>query len=540
MVRSWKVRAAARRGVTLTELLVVIAIVGVLASLSFVLFTSAVQYADRVEDQVARVKQRNDRPREVRKDDWKKPKPRPDIIANQYIITFKPGVTDPRAEAFRLGQMYVADVLQVYTGVFKGCALLLRNGGANSLRLDPAIASVSADRYAYSAAEITPNGVRRIRAAVAPKQVPYRLVFPVVTTSNSNNPTSPGSPGTSPSTGRSRNMLIGPLPSSTPGTDTTLTLPGSDLPLKNVVVMDSGIDSDHPDLNVTLEKDFTTSRPSNRDSHGTNVAGIIGARENGVGVIGVFPGVPLWSFRVLDDRGRGQTSDIIAALDDVANNAASVSVVNISIATKYSQALNDAVDRVVDAGVVVVVAAGNDADNITKTSPASAPKAICVAALCDTDGRPGGKGRRDFFGGRDDTFAAFSNWGSSVTFVAPGVDIYTTDRRQRYDTVTGTSYAAPHVAGLAALVIENGRRPGLSQTPTPNQQTTPVPSQRNLLLNRNPSSDSGGDNPNNVGETPLPPVTTPTQVRDVLLQMAVEQIPGRYDNRTYPLITGRP
>lgn len=531
MVSSRTRHAAARRGVTLVELLVVIAVVGVLASLTFVLFASAVQFTDRVENQVARVKQRNDRPREVRKDDSKKRKARPDIIPNQYIVTFKPAVANPGAEAFRLGQLYVADVLHVYTGVFRGCALRLRNGGANSLRIDPAVASVAPDRYAYPAAEYTPNGVRRIRAAVAPGTVPYRLTFPIVTDTQTTNPpltTTPGAPG------RSRNLHIGQLPSTT-NPDNPITLPGSGLPLKPVVVLDSGIDSDHPDLNVVLEKDFTTSKPSKRDSHGTNVAGVIGARNNGSGIVGVFPGVPLWSYRVLDDRGRGQNSDIIAALDDVANNAAAVSVVNVSIAGKFSQPLNDAVDRVVDAGVVVVVAAGNDLENVSKVSPASASKAICVAALCDTDGKPGGKGRRDFFGGRDDTFAIFSNWGSNVTMIAPGVDIYTTDRRQRYDTVSGTSFAAPHVAGMAALVIENGRRPDQPTTPTP---TTPIPSQRNLLIDR--SSGGDGDNPNNIGSTPLPTVTTPAQVRDVLLKLAVEQIPGRYDNRTYPLLTGRP
>src|SRR5262249_4895330 len=153
---------------------------------------------------------------------------------------------------------------------------------------------------------------------------------------------------------------------------------------------DTGIDSTHPNLHVVFSKGFGPN-PNGQDQngHGTHVAGIIGGKgqlHNGITMQGVFPGVPLWSLRVLDASGSGADSDIITALDFLRQHASEVSVCNMSLGGGFFQPVNDAVDNCVKAGIVVCVAAGNSSDDAGTHSPASAPLAICVAAMCDTDG----------------------------------------------------------------------------------------------------------------------------------------------------------
>ncbi|MGV7226672.1 MAG: S8 family serine peptidase [Nitrosopumilus sp.] len=216
----------------------------------------------------------------------------------------------------------------------------------------------------------------------------------------------------------------------------------------NVAVIDTGIDENHPDLNVVDGVNFVFRGKNTFDDghgHGTHVAGTIGAIDNAQGVIGVAPGANLYSVRVLDNSGSGTYSGVIAGIDWVAANAETIDVANMSLGGGASQAINQAVESAVAAGVVFVVAAGNENTDACTKSPASAPSAITVSALDDRNG----------ILGSNDSFASFSNSGSCVDMIAPGVLIESTWKGGGYNTISGTSMASPHVAGAAALYIAN-------------------------------------------------------------------------------------
>ncbi|MBA4454846.1 MAG: S8 family serine peptidase [Nitrosopumilaceae archaeon] len=235
-----------------------------------------------------------------------------------------------------------------------------------------------------------------------------------------------------------------------------------------VVIMDTGIDLDHSDLNVNSAKSVTCFDKSPRknlqeckpggdddNGHGTHVAGTVGAIDDGNGVVGVAPGVDLWSVKVLDNRGSGYFSWIILGVDYVTANAADVDVVNMSLGCGGCtvQAFEDAINASVESGVTYVVAAGNSATNAQNTIPASYDSVITVSALADFDGTYGGQGSPTCRSDVDDTFANFSNYGSVVDVIAPGVCIESTWKDGGYNTISGTSMATPHVAGAMALYL---------------------------------------------------------------------------------------
>lgn len=265
----------------------------------------------------------------------------------------------------------------------------------------------------------------------------------------------------------------------------------------DVAVIDTGI-YPHVDLNVVASTDCTaTVDPKfpvcvdgagvDDHGHGTHVAGTVGALDNAYGVVGVAPGVRLHSVKVLTAAGAGLTSAVIAGMDWVAARHAVIEVVNMSLGgSGYSQAQHEAFQGLVGAGVVTVVAAGNDAkdvygaDGVFKTrddtSPAAFPEAMTISALADFDGRPGGLSSSSAAftrctESRDDSFACFSNYsgsvdasnpvsspGKAIDLILPGVRITSTFLGDQYATYSGTSMAAPHGAGLAALYIAvNGR-----------------------------------------------------------------------------------
>ncbi len=242
----------------------------------------------------------------------------------------------------------------------------------------------------------------------------------------------------------------------------------------DVAVIDTGVDFEHPDLNVVGGVDcsggspFKSSCTAGGDDdhyHGTHVAGTIAALDNGEGVVGVAPGARIWAVKVLDSRGSGFSSWIIAGIDWVAANADTIEVANMSLGgSGFNQAEYDAIQGAVDAGVAFAVAAGNDDDDANNYSPAAFDNVLTVSALADFDGAPGGNSSPTCRTDQDDTLADFSNWGNAVQIAAPGVCILSTFPLEQgeYGTISGTSMASPHAAGALAL---------LASTNNPNNAT---------------------------------------------------------------------
>jgi subtilisin family serine protease len=237
------------------------------------------------------------------------------------------------------------------------------------------------------------------------------------------------------------------------------------------IVMDTGV-SPHSDLNLnqTLSKSFIGNDRDNWN-HGSHVAGIIGAKDNGFGIRGVAPGVEIISVKVLDPNAPnrpGGTSTFLSGLQYIANLADILNkhiVVNLSITLgARSDALNLAIQNAVDKGVLFVAAAGNSAIDASSVWPGSitpADNAILVSAIGDSDGKCGGIGPilkiqspsgPVGVSNPDDRFGiAFSNYGSSIDLAAPGINILSTGNDQLYHLDSGTSMAAPHVTGAALL-----------------------------------------------------------------------------------------
>jgi subtilisin len=232
----------------------------------------------------------------------------------------------------------------------------------------------------------------------------------------------------------------------------------------DVAVIDTGVDFQHPDLNVaggvncSGGSPFRASCTSGGDDdhyHGTHVAGTIGAIDNGIGVVGVAPGARIWAVKVLNSQGSGYSSWIIAGINWVAANAGTIEVANMSLGgSGFNQAEYDAIQGAVNKGVAFAVSAGNSDADASGFSPAAFDNVLTVSALADFDGEPGGLGSPTCRADQDDTLADFSNWGSAVDIAAPGVCILSTYpiEQGEYGTISGTSMASPHVAGALALL----------------------------------------------------------------------------------------
>jgi len=215
-------------------------------------------------------------------------------------------------------------------------------------------------------------------------------------------------------------------------------------------IIDSGIDLDHPDLNVNvaLSKDFTGSRVGAEDEngHGTHCAGTVAAIDNTIGVVGVAAGATVVAVRVLDRRGSGAYSGVIAGVDYVGATAKAGDAANMSLGGPVSDALDAAVLAASNKGIFFALAAGNESDHASNHSPArvNGTNIFTVSAMDSAD-----------------KFAYFSNYGNPpVDYCAPGVNIYSTYKGGGYTTMSGTSMASPHVCGILIIkgknIVTNG------------------------------------------------------------------------------------
>ncbi len=215
-----------------------------------------------------------------------------------------------------------------------------------------------------------------------------------------------------------------------------------------VCVVDTGVNDDHPDLAanivggrnyVRMKGAVTPSKWNDDNGHGSHVGGTIAALDNSIGTGGVAPEAGLYAVKVLDRRGSGYLSDVTDGIYECIN--AGTQVINMSLGASgdpdASSPMKTAIEAAVTAGLSVVVAAGNSGANIANYIPAGYSSVIAVSATDSAD-----------------NFASWSNFGlTSQDYAAPGVSIYSTWKNGGYNTISGTSMAAPHVAGVEALRI---------------------------------------------------------------------------------------
>jgi len=336
--------------------------------------------------------------------------------SGEYIVVLKPGVS-ALDDAKSLGALPT----HVYRSALNGYSAHLSGAQLAKALADPAVSYVEPDAPMQTAAAVQP-----------PQSVP----FPI--------------------------RRVGGLLSPTAKIDG---IDGIDERVNiDVAVLDTGIDLSHPDLNVVGGYNCSNGQSyADADGHGTQVAGTLGAIDNAIGVVGIAPGVRLWSVRVLNNQGKGSTSSILCGIDWVTAHASVIEVANMSLGgqgrddsncglTRHD-AFHQAICASVAAGVTYVVAAGNGAADAARTIPAAYDEVITVSALADSDAQAGGLGGNTCVGDPDDTLARFSNFGPDIDIAASGECVGSTTLGGTYGGGSGTSFAAPAVSGAAALYI---------------------------------------------------------------------------------------
>lgn len=355
-------------------------------------------------------------------------------VPGQYIVVLNDDVEDVDGVVGEIENMYGLGHLQTYKHAIKGFVAAVPDAKLDKVKSDPRVKFVSEDRvvHTYDVSQSKPGSSGGKPGPIQPSQS---------------------------------------IPTGVNRIDAeNLTNKGAGVV---VAVIDTGIDTGHPDLagQVMGGINCSTGKPNNYkdgNGHGTHVAGTIAALDNSIGVVGVAPEAKLLAVRVLDNAGNGTWSSVICGIDWVTASALTnknITVANMSLGgagssdnncgNANSDALHQAICRSRDAGVTYVVAAGNEGDNAGNHVPSAYDDAvITVSALADSNGLAGGGGSNTSYGNYpDDTFAAFSNYGTVVDLAAPGVDIRSTWKGGTYNTISGTSMASPHVAGVAALYI---------------------------------------------------------------------------------------
>jgi len=350
------------------------------------------------------------------------------IIPGQYIVTYSEtttnltmrGLASPaaRKEAMiqttntLLAEKNIAEenVLAVFSETVKGFALKLSDSELTELKNDKRVAQIEPDRIVTLAPPCgTPNG------------------------GPCDDPTDPGDGGGDGTSNQTTPYGINRV-------NGGVAYSGSSV----AWIIDTGIDLDHEDLNVDASRGFNAFT-SGRDGkslddgngHGSHVAGTVAALDNNVGVIGVAAGATVIPVKVLDSRGSGSYSGVIAGVDHVAANGNPGDVANLSLGGPTSDALDAAVLAAAQNGIRMVLAAGNESADANNSSPArvNGNNVYTISAMDNND-----------------SFASFSNYANPpVDYCSPGVGINSTWKGGGYNTISGTSMAAPHAAGVLLL-----------------------------------------------------------------------------------------
>jgi subtilisin family serine protease len=353
-----------------------------------------------------------------------------DIIPGQYVVLLKDGVTSVKeaklsyldAQVLMRSEMQKVlaasnitekEPLQVYTASTEGFAVKLSEVEASTLEKNPGVLGVWPDRMFVLA-----------------------------------------KPGTSPT----------PLPAQVTPPGITIVGGGATYTGDNkVYIIDTGIDIEHPDLNVDAGSGKTfvprTTTADDDNGHGTHCAGIVAAINNDVGVVGVAAGATVVPVKVLDKRGSGLMSTIIAGVDFVTSYGKPGDAVNMSLGGGAYSPLDIKVVGMGEKGLFVALSAGNESDDAGNHSPARAEgKNIYTVSACD----------------KNRAWAYFSNYGNPpIDYCAPGVSVLSTYKGGTLAIMSGTSMAAPHVCGVLLATRGKPRDDG-SVTGDPDGNPDPI------------------------------------------------------------------
>jgi hypothetical protein len=382
-------------------------------------------------------------------------------IQGQYIVVMKK--SSDNLSAVRVGEMSATDrqtfrsvrqrlisdlnvessaIKEIYEGTVNGFAAKLSDDQLAALKNNPEVAYVEQDRIISLGKPTSGSNKGGKKTTTSPTPTEPAPTEPTPTEPV---PTEPAPTEPTP-------VVTEPAP--TTGTYTTITPKTGELVPWNIQrvgygdgtgktawIIDSGIDTDHPDLTVDLSRSasFIYGITSVEDGygHGTVVAGIIAAKNNGSGMIGVASGATVVALRVFDDAGQGTMSRAISAVNHVISVAKPGDVVNMSLGGGISSTLDNAVLTAASKGILFAIASGNSGTDCINNSPARV-NATGVYTVTAMD--------------KYDRFGTFSNFGTPVDFTAPGVNVTSTVKTggiSHYET--GTSFAAPHVAGILLL-----------------------------------------------------------------------------------------
>ena len=239
----------------------------------------------------------------------------------------------------------------------------------------------------------------------------------------------------------------------------------------DVAILDTGIQTDHPDLNVVGGVNCSADPGGSfgdLHGHGTRVAGAVGAIDNNFGIVGAAPGVRLWSVKVLDQNDSGDLSNIVCGVEWVIAHADTIDVAVMGFgdfgtddgACGYSigDLFHQAICRAVAAGVTMVAAAGNLAIDASGIIPAAYPEVLTVSWYSDLDGLPGALSPKlcDHYSS-DDALDPDSDFGAPVDIAAPGDCIRTTLLNGKYGSVSSNSLSSGYVGAAAALYLAKHR-----------------------------------------------------------------------------------